>query len=118
MLNALKGLGHNQFEFARWAPKEYERYKIIRVEEVSERAKRFDTVIQNLVGYSEYTLLRTAYVYDYKSQQHIMFRKKWWEIVSVNEITQDVAPQTLRLVNGGNRQFLLEIMAVDGYDVE
>lgn len=118
MLNALRGLGHNQFEFARWAPETYERYKIIRVEEVSERAKRFDTVIQNLVGHSDNTLLRTAYVYDYKPQQHIMFRNKWWEIVSVNEIMQDVAPQALALVNGGNRQFLLEIMAVDSYDVE
>ncbi len=118
MINALKGLGHNQFEFARWAPKEYERYKIILVEEVSERAKRFDTVIQNLVGHSDNTLLRTAYIYDYTSQQHIMFRNKWWEIVSVNEITQDVAPQALRLVCGGDKQFLLEIMAVDSYDVE
>ena len=106
MLNALKGLGHNQFEFARWGAE--------RVRAIQDHSRRGSFRTGKALRYryseprrhSDNTLLRTAYIYDYKPQQHVMFRNKWWEIVSVNEITQDVAPQTLRLVNGGNRQVL------------
>lgn len=118
MLNALRCLGHNQFEVARWAPESYDKYKIIRVSVVSENEKRWNTVIQNLITCADSTIIRTAYVYDYKPREHIFYRNKWWEIQSVGEITQDVNPQTLGLVVGGNRQFILELMEVDGYDIE
>ncbi|MCH5165646.1 MAG: hypothetical protein J1G01_04525 [Clostridiales bacterium] len=118
MINALKGLGHNQFEFARWAPEKYNRYKIIRVEVVSENEKRWSTVIQNLITVADSTLIRTAFVYDYKPGQHIFFRNKWWEIRSVGEMTGDVNPQALSLVNGGNTQYVLELTEVNGFDVE
>ncbi|MDE7406478.1 MAG: hypothetical protein K2M89_06370 [Clostridiales bacterium] len=115
MLNALKGLGHSQFEIARWAPKEYGRYKFIRVELVSENEKRWSTVIQNLITVADSTVIRTATVYDYAPRQHVMFRNKWYEIRAVTEITQDIAPQSLALVSGGNRQFIMELVEVNGY---
>ena len=118
MINALKALGHNQFEFARWAPKEYDRYKIIRVQVVSEDEKRWSTVIQNLMTVADSVLLRTSFVYDYKPRQHVFFRNKWWEIQSVSDVTQDVNAQATALVNGGNSQFILELIKADGYDVE
>lgn len=118
MINALKGLGYGQFEFARWSPEEYDRYKIIRVETVSENEKRWSTVIQNLMTTADSVLVRTAYIYDYKPRQHMFFRNKWWEIVAVNEVTQDVAAQSIALVSGGNKQFVIELKEADGYDVE
>lgn len=118
MINALKGLGQNQFEFARWSPKVYTQYKIIRVAIVSENDKRWSTVIQNLITVADSTVIRTAYVYDYQPQQHVFFRNQWWEIVGVTEITQDIDPQVLALVNGGNKQFIMELVKVNGYDVE
>lgn len=118
MLNALRCLGHNQFEWARYSPKVYTQYKFIKVSVVSENEKRWNTVIQNLITCEDSTLIRTAYVYDYKPREHIFYRNKWWEIQSVSEITQDVNPQTLGLVVGGNRQFVLELAEANGYDVE
>lgn len=118
MINALKGLGYGQFEYARWSPKIYTQYKIIRVEVVGENEKRWSTVIQNLITTANSVLIKTAYVYDYEPRQHVMFRNKWYEIRAVTEITQDVNPQVLSLVNGGARQFVLELTEADGYDVE
>lgn len=118
MINALNGLGHNQFEWAGWSSKVYTQYKLIQVSVVSEDEKRWSTVIQNLMTSADSTIIRTAYCYDYAPRQHIMYRGKWWEIRAVTEVTQDVNTQTLALVNGGNRQFIIELGEVDGYDVE
>ena len=117
MINALKSLGHNQFEFARWAPEKYTSYKIIRVEVVSDNEKRWNPVIQNLMTVADSTLIRTAFVYDYKPRQHVFFRNRWWVIQSVGEMTLDVNPQALALVKGGNTQYVLELTEVDGFDV-
>ena len=116
MLNALKGLGHGQFEIARWAPEEYNRYKFIRVQIVSEDEKRWSTVIQNLITVADSTIVRTATVYDYAPRQHIFFRNHWYEIRAVTDVSLDVNPQSLSLVNGGNTQYLLELVKVNGYD--
>ena len=118
MINALKSLGHNQFEYARWAPEHYDRYKIIRVEQVRDDERRFSTVLQNIMTVADSTVLRTAFIYDYKPRQHIFFRNKWWVIVSATDVTQDVAPQALGLIKGGTPQFILEIAEADGYDVK
>lgn len=117
MLNALRSLGHDQFEFARWSPKVYTQYKIIRVSVVSENEKRWNTVIQNLITTADSTVIRTAYVYDYQPRQHIFFRNHWWEIRAVTDVTQDVNPQALGLVKSGTAQYILEVVKVDGYDV-
>lgn len=116
MINALKSLGHNQFEFARWCKEDKEHYKIIRVEIIGENEKRWSTVLQNVITRSDSTLLRTAYVQSYDTRQHIFYRNKWWEIINVGEITLEVNPQALALVNGGNMQYVLEVIQVDGYD--
>lgn len=116
MINALKSLGHNQFEFARWCKEDREHYKIIRVEIVSENEKRWSTVLQNIITRSDSTLLRTAYSYPYDTRQHIFYRNKWWEITNIGEITLEVNPQALALVKGGNMQYVLEVVQVDGYD--
>ncbi len=119
MLNALNSLGHNQFEFARWAPVTYDRYKIIRVQVVSDNERRWSTVIQNLMTAADSVLVRTSFVYDYAPRQHLFYRNKWWEIRSVADVTLDVNPQALSLVRGGvNSQFILELVEVDGYEVE
>lgn len=118
MLSALMSLGHNQFEFARWAPEQYDRYKIIRVEMINEDAARFSTVLQNLLTVADGVVVRTAYAYDYKPRQHLFYRNKWWEIVSVQELTQDVNPQALGLVNYGCKQYALEITVANGYGVK
>lgn len=117
MIQALKSLGHNQFEYARWCEgKDPTHYKIIRVEVVREDEKRWSTVLQNLLTTSDSTVLRTAYAYPYQRRQHIFFRNTWWEIQSVGEMSQDVNPQSLALVSGGNTQCVLELLQVDGYD--
>ena len=118
MINTLKALGHNQFEYARWSAKEYDRYKLIRVQVVSENERRWSTVIQNLMTTADSILLRTSYVYDYKPRQHVFFRNRWWEIRSVADVTQDISSQATALVNRGAQQFVLELAEVDGYDVE
>lgn len=118
MINALLGLGHNQFEWAKWAPESYDKYKLIQVERVSDNEKRWSTVIQNLMTVSDSTILRTSYVYDYAPRQHIFYRDKWWEITAVTDVTLDVNPQALALVRGVNRQSLIEMKQVNGYDVK
>lgn len=75
MLNALRGLGHDQFEFARWAPETYDKYKFIRVGVVDDREKQWNTVIANLITDSSHLVLRTSYLYDYAPRQHIYFRE-------------------------------------------
>lgn len=118
MINALRGLGHNQFERALWAPDGYEKYKIIRAEVVSEDSKRWNNVIQNLITSADSLLLRTSDIYPYAPRQHVKFRDVWYEIVSANMMTTEVNPQVLSLVKNGNPQWLLELKEVDGYDVE
>ncbi len=118
MLNALLSLGHNQFEWARWAPESYDNYNLIQVERVSDNEKRWSTVIQNLMTAADSTLLRTSYVYDYAPRQHIFYRDKWWEITAVTEVTLDVNPQAFALVRGVNRQSIIELKQVNGYDVK
>ena len=117
MIQALKSLGHNQFEYARWCENAPDKYKLIRVEIVSENEKRWSTVLQNIITRSDGTLLRTAFVYPYDTRQHIFYRNAWWEITNVGEITTDVNPQALGLVSGGCTQYVLEVIQVDGYDV-
>lgn len=118
MINTFKSLGHNQFEFARWAPEQCDRYKIIRVQQVSDKERRFSTIMQNIMTVADSTLLRTAFIYSYKPRQHIFFRNKWWVIVAATDVTQDVAPQALGLIKGGTPQFILEISETNGYDVK
>lgn len=118
MINAFKALGHGQVLYARWAEKEYDRYKFIRVEPISDRERRFSTVIQNLMTNSDSILLRTADIYDYKPRQHVFYRNKWWEIISAREDSTAVNPQSLALVDGGTQQFILELGEADGYDVK
>lgn len=116
MINALKALGHNQFEHARWAEKEYDKYKVIPVEIIGDMEKRWSTVIQNMITSANSTLLRTASIYSYAPRQHVMYRGEWYEIRSVLEVPTDVNSQALSLVHGGNSQFILEIVKVNGYD--
>lgn len=118
MINALKGLGQSQFEFARWAPENYDRYKIIRVSVVSEREKQWSTAIQNLMTTAGSTLIKTSYEYPYEPRQHVFYRNTWYEIRSVGTITNDVSGQALALVNGGNSQYVLELVKANGYDTK
>lgn len=117
MLAALRALGHNQFECARWAPETYDKYKMIRVEALDPSSAQFNTVIRNLMTSDDSNVVRTADRYDYKPRQHLYFRGKWWEIRRVTEIPADIAPQALRLVKGGNMMWALEIGEANGYDV-
>lgn len=116
-MKALFHLGHNQFEWARWAEKDYEHYKFMRVEIVSEDEKRWSTVLQNVITRSDSTLLKTSYQFPFDIRQHIFYRNKWWEITNVREITTEIASQTLALISGGNMQYVLEVSQVDGYDI-
>lgn len=118
MLNALLSLGHNQFEWARWAPESYDNYKLIQVERVSDNEKRWNPMLQNISTTSDSTLLRTAYMYDFKPYQHVFFDGKWQVILSVRKVSTDVNPQALALVRGGSSQYILEIGEADGYDVD
>lgn len=118
MINALTGLGGDQFECARWSPKSYITYRLIRVSRVSDNERRFGTTIQNITTATDTLLLRTSYLYDYKPRQHVFYRNKWYEIVGVTEDNGSVNPQAMALVNGGVRSFILELQEADGYDVE
>ena len=109
--------GFNQFEYARWCEKSPQKYKIIRVEAVRDDEKRWSTVLQNIITVSDSTLLRTAFAYPYEVRQHLFYRNKWWEILNVGEVTLDVNPQRRALVRGGNMQYVLEVIQVDGDDV-
>lgn len=118
MIHALMGLGGDQFEWARWSPENYLKYKFIRVSRVSDNERRFATAIQNITTATDTLLLRTSYLYDYKPRQHILYRDKWYEIVGVTEDNGSVNPQAMSLVNGGVRAYILELQEADGYDVE
>ncbi|MDE6398604.1 MAG: hypothetical protein K2L51_04725 [Clostridiales bacterium] len=118
MIQALKSMGHNQCEYARWCENEREKYKVICVEEISENEKRWSTVLQNIITTAGSTLLRTAFAYPYDKRQHIFYRNEWWEITNAGEVTTDVNPQNLGLVTGGNMQYILEVVQVDGYDAD
>lgn len=118
MINALLGLGHNQFEWAKWAPESYDKYKLIPVARVSDEDRRWDPMLQNISTSPDSTLLRTAYMYDFKPYQHVFFDGKWQVILSIKKIQTDVNPQALALVRGGNAQYILEIGEANGYDVD
>lgn len=113
MLQALLSLGHTQFEWAKWFPGDKEHFERIQVGIVSESAKRFDTVITNLITQSNSTMLFTAYAYPYAVRQHIFYREKWWEITNVGERSLDVNPQAMALVKPSvHTQYILEIIEV------
>lgn len=114
MIQALLSLGHNQFEWARWAWDDKEHYKIIKVEIATENEKRWDTVISNIVTTEDSAVLKTMYNYDYKVSQHIFYRGAWWQIRNIGERSQEINPQALLLVRPEiNKQTILEIMKVD-----
>lgn len=113
MIQALRSLGHNQFEWAKWYEKNRETYKLIQVSIVSEDAKRWDTVIQNIITESDSTVLLTEYACSYATGQQIYYRDKWWEIVAVGEKSLDVNPQVLSLIKPQfNMQHVLELRRV------
>lgn len=118
MINALKGLGHNQFEWARWAPESYDKYKFIQVSRVGDNDRRWNPMLQNISASADSILLKTAYIYDYKPLQHLFFRNKWYVIINAREITEEVNSQALALVRNGNPQYVLEIREANGYDVD
>lgn len=118
MINALKGLGHNQFEWARWAPESYEKYKLLPVERVSDNDRRWNPMLQNISTSPNSMLLRTSYMYDFKPLQHVFFDGKWQVILSVKTVPTDVNSQSLALVKSGCSQYILEIGEADGYDVD
>lgn len=115
MIQALRSLGHNQFERAKWYPTEDKNdYKLIGVAVVSENEKRWDTVISNIITASDNTVLLTNYAYPYKTRQHIFYRDKWWEIIAVGEKTLDINPQAMSLLKPKyNTQYVLEIKERD-----
>lgn len=112
MIQALRSLGHNQFEWAKWYEKNKEQYKLIKVSIVSEDAKRWDTVIQNIITHSNSTVLITGYAYPYEVGQQIYYRDKQWVIVSVGEKSLDVNPQAMSLVKPICVQKVLELQEV------
>ena len=71
MIHALMGFGNDQFEWAWWSPENYLKYKFIRVSRVSDNERRFGTTIQNITTATDSLLLRTSYLYDYKTRQHV-----------------------------------------------
>ena len=118
MINALKGLGYGQFEWARWAPESYDKYKMIKVERVSNDDKRWNPILQNISTSANSLLLKTAYMYDYQPQQHVFFDGKWYVILNVTTVSTDVNSQSLSLVKNGCSQYILEIGEANGYDVD
>lgn len=103
-----------QYECARWCENDREHYKIISVEIVSEREKRFSSVIQNLITFSGSTVLKTNFAYAYKPRQYVFYRKEWWEIINVGDISLELNPQSLSLVNPEyNMQKVLELKRVN-----
>lgn len=118
MIDAILSLGFSQFESARYAPKDYLHYKFIRVRRVGDRERRFNPIIQNLMASPDSVLLCTSSRYDYEPRQHVYYKDKWYEIASVNEINEDLNPQSLLLVRGGCAQYILELMECDGYGID
>ena len=113
---ALQGLGHNQFEFARWY-EDKNHFQLIKVSVAGENEKRWDTVIQGLITTNDSTVLLTYYAYPYQKRQHLFYRGSWWEIKNVGERTMEVNPQTMGLVRPDlQKQSILEIIQVNGYD--
>lgn len=113
MIQALRSLGHNQFEWAKWYEKDREKYKLIQVLIVSEDAKRWDTVIQNIITQSDSTVLLTDYAYPYETGQQIFYRDTWWVITAVGEKSLDVNPQVMSLIKPKyNMQNVLELQKV------
>ena len=113
MIEAIGAFGFDQFETAKWFMSE-NAFKIIRVSVVSERDKQFSTVLQNIITNKSNTVLMTAFCYDYTPEDRIFFRGKWWEIVSVDFIGNDVNPQAMREISyEHNKQAVIEIMGVE-----
>lgn len=115
MLQALRSLGHNQFEYARWYKDCKDDYKLIRVDPISDNETRWSTALQNVITVSKSTLIRTAYGYPYEADQRLFYRDSWWVITSIKEIFMDINPQSLSLVKP-MPQYVLEIIQVDGYE--
>lgn len=114
MAIGLWDIGHDQFECAYWYAAGREKYKIIKVSVISEREKRFSTVLQNKGIVDDSTLLKTNYYYSFKVKQEIFYRESWWIIRSVLENGSDVNPQALSWVKPEyNMTYFLEILKID-----
>ena len=111
MLQALRSLGHNQFEWAKWYPTEdKQKFEQIQVEVVSENEKRWSTVLQNIMTTADSTLLRTSYAHGYARRQHIFYRDQWWEVINVGTVSSDIAPQAMSLIKPKYTvQYVLEV---------
>lgn len=115
MLRALLSLGNpTAFEYARWAEKGNRiKYKNIKVEVVSENERRYNVIMQSFKLDVNSIVLRTNYIYDYKIADEVYYRNKWWYVKSVNNVSQDISPQALSIINSDiSYQSVLELSEV------
>lgn len=101
----------NAYETAKWFFNERQ-FKLIKVEQISDTEKRFSHTIQNLITDAGNTVLKTRYANDYKINQKIFYRDKYWSIRGTASNTSDLAPQLLGITKP-QVEYILEIIEAD-----
>lgn len=68
-------------------------------EEVSEKTRRFDQIVQNLQTYQNSVVIRTTYSYKWKTQSKVQLQDdKIYIIVQIQEQNQPINPQSVTLL--------------------
>lgn len=95
MMEMLTAIDPMAFEWANYHAEDKEHSLPIRVAREEEKNKSFATLAHNVAISNNIVTLKTRYNYDYKPQQHLNYRDKWYEIVSIKEIEKNRTPQVL-----------------------
>lgn len=75
----------NARETAEWYPitGDFDTAKKIKVQNLSESRKHYSVISENLDTSRADVYLRTRFNYDYRPEQHIKYRNRWYEITEV-----------------------------------
>lgn len=114
MIEMLTAIDPTAFEWANYYAEDKAHSLPIRVAREEEKNKAYANLAQNIATTNNTVTLRTRYNYDYKVQQHLNYRGKWYEIVSIKEIEKNRATQVLMFAPPQIvRETILQIMEVD-----
>lgn len=83
------------FEWATWYSVDKKTGRKIRVKIASEQDIRHTVLAGNLNSTVGNIILETRYPYDYKIDNHVFFRGKWWLIDKIATNTDDMTPQAV-----------------------
>lgn len=84
-------------------------------EEMGEKERRYNQLVQNLITVETSVIIRTNYAYDWRNQAHVLLQDgKKYMIVNIREYEEEVNPQAYAFVlDSADKLFYMELIGED-----